>query len=340
MKDFRKIQKIAFFCLLLVCAASSYGQKENSCKIADKPLFRDPVFDGAADPEIVWNSSEHKYYMFYTNRRAKADSLQGATWVHGSKIGIAESVDGSSWKYKGTCNIKYELPGKELTFWAPDIIENNGLYHMYLSIVPGVFKDWYHPRSIAHLTSSDLVNWVYQSTLDLSSERCIDASVFKLPNGQFRLYYNNENDNKSIYYADSPDLYHWTDKGEKVISERGEGAKVFRWKGRNWMIIDTWRGLGVYSSEDFLHWKRQEKNILQEPGKGKDDKVKGGHADVVVHNGRAFIFYFTHPGRTPENKGKDNYETRRSSIQVAELELKDGKITCDRNAPVCMDLSK
>ena len=336
----RKFNNIILLYLFLTCAGYSYGQKQDTCKIADKPLYRDPVFDGAADPEIVWNSSEQNYFMFYTNRRAKADSLQGATWVHGSKIGIATSTDGTRWKYGGTCNINYKFPGKHLTFWAPDIIENNGLYHMYLTIVPGVFKDWYHPRSIAHFTSSDLMNWEYESTLDLSSERCIDASVFKLPNGKWRLYYNNENDNKSIYYADSPDLYHWTDKAEKVIRERGEGAKVFCWKGRNWMIIDTWRGLGVYSSEDFLHWKRQENNILQQPGNGKDDKVKGGHAYVVVQDGQAFIFYFTHPGRTSENEGIDNYETRRSSIQVAELKLEDGEITCNRNKPVCLNLAR
>lgn len=104
------------------------------------------------------------------------------------------------------------------------------------------------------------------------------------------------------------------------------------------MIVDNWRGLGVYSSADLTSWERQSENILQLPGKGEDDGVIGGHADVVVNQGRAFIFYFTHPGRVPENKGTDNYNTRRSSIQVAELEYKNGQIVCDRDKPVTLNL--
>lgn len=310
--------------------------------IADKPVFKDPVYDGAADPVIIWNSSEKAHYMFYTNRRAKLDSLDGVSWVHGTEIGIAESNNGgASWKYKGTANMDYALPdGSTPTFWAPEVIENNGNYHMYLSIVPGIFEDWYHPRSIAHFTSNDLVNWSYESTLELSSERVIDASVFQLPNGTWRMYYNNENDGKSIYYADSPDLFTWNDSGKKVIGDRGEGAKVFKWKGKNWMVLDTWNGLSVYTSKDFTNWEKQEEAILRQPGMGMDDKVKGGHPDVVVQGERAFIFYFTHPGRTPENEGEDSYETRRSSIQVAELEYEKGKLLVDRDREVLIDLRK
>ena len=63
-------------------------------KIANKPLYRDPIYDGAADPVIIWNAKEQKWFMFYTNRRANAPGLSGVTWVHGTPIGIAESSDG------------------------------------------------------------------------------------------------------------------------------------------------------------------------------------------------------------------------------------------------------
>ena len=152
------------------------------------------------------------------------------------------------------------------------------------------------------------------------------------------MYYNNENDGKSIYYADSQDLYNWTDSGKKVIGDRGEGAKVFTWKGKNWLILDSWNGLSVYSSEDFENWDKQKKNILQIPGMGVDDKVKGGHPDVVVQGERAFVFYFTHPGRIPANNGIDNYETRRSSIQISELNYENGQITTNRDKEVKLDL--
>ncbi len=323
---------ILFWLPLIICSQSNK-------KVAAKPLFCDPVYDGAADPTVIWNHKEKKWFMFYTNRRANVSGLDGVSWVHGTRIGIAESTDGGcTWKYLDTCDIQYRLTG--YTHWAPEVIEDKGLYHMFLTYVPGIFTSWSHPRWIIHLISKNLINWKFESKLKLSSERCIDACVFHLPDGMWRMYYNNEDDGKSIYYADSPDLYKWTDSGEKVIGDRsGEGPNVFYWQEKYWMVVDNWNGIGIYSSEDLVNWSRQEKNILQEPGTGEDDKVIGGHPDVVVNGDRAYIFYFTHPGRTPVNKGKDNYETRRSSIQVAELEYLDGQITCDRNKPVYIKLN-
>ena len=307
------------------------AQKKINPSLVGKPLYTDPIYNGAADPVVIWNKNEKKWFMFYTNRRANEKNLDGVTWVHGTRIGIAESKDGVKWKYRDTCDIQYRLT--DYTHWAPEVIYNKGIYHMYLTYVPGVFKDWRHPRYIVHLTSKNLINWKFESKLNLSSDRSIDACVFKLPgNKGWRMYYNNEMASKSIYYADSKDLYNWTDQNKRVIGDRGgEGPKVFYWKKTYWLIVDNWKGLGVYSSKDLVNWKRQEKNILQEPGKGKDDGVMGGHADVVIRGNKAYIYYFTHPGRTPENKGIDNYETRRSSIQMAELEYNNGEIVCNRD---------
>jgi len=317
--------------LLPLCSLAQQGA------IAKRPLFRDPIYDGAADPVVIWNKKEKKWFMFYTNRRAKAESLDGVRWVHGTRIGIAESIDGgATWTYRDTADIQYR-PVHDYTHWAPEIIEHNNLYHMYLTYVPGVFSDWQHPRDIIHLTSSDLLHWKYESTLKLASDRVIDACVFRMPDQSWRMYYNNERDSKSIYYADSKDLYHWTD-GAKVIGDRaGEGPKVFRWKDTYWMVVDNWKGLGIYSSGDFKNWKRQENNILQASGTGEDDGVIGGHPDVVVNGDRAYIFYFTHPGRLP-GVTTDTYEQRRSTLHVTELFYKDGVVSCDRDKPVRIDL--
>lgn len=319
--------------LIFIAPIFVHAQRSKRAQMVPKPLYRDPVYDGAADPVVVWNKAEKKWFMFYTNRRAKVKGLDGVSWVHGTRIGIAESKNGVNWKYRDTCDIPYRLP--DYTHWAPEVMEDKGIYHMYLTYVPGVFTDWRHPRYLIHLTSSNLINWKFESQLQLASERCIDACVFKMPDGRWRMYYNNELDGKSIYYADSDDLYHWKDSGKRVIGDRGgEGPKVFFWKDTYWMIVDNWKGLGVYASKNLSDWKRQSENILQIPGKGKDDGVMGGHADVVVSKGRAFIYYFTHPGRTPEHKGTDSYETRRSSLQLAELEYLNGKISCDRDKPL------
>lgn len=312
-----------------------------SQKAAPKPLYDDPVYHGAADPVIVYNKAVKKWWMFYTNRRASIEDSTVA-WVHGTRIGIAESKDGRVWKYVDTANINYR-PDPGYTHWAPDIIEAKDGWHMYLTYVPGTFTDWNHPRVIVHLQSKDLINWSTPSTLStlqLVNQKVIDASVYKVNDTLYRLWYNNEKDGKSIWYAESPDLYNWTDKG-KAIAARGEGPKVFYWQDQYFMIVDAWKGMEVYSSTDLLKWTKQKDRILEAPGKGKDDQAIGGHCDVIVNNGRAYVYYFTHPGRRKDKPAaKGSFDDKRSVIQVAELEYKDGKVVCDRDKPVKVKLKK
>lgn len=325
--------------LLLVCL----GALPVPAGIAPKPLYRDPVHDGAADPAVVWNPHVQRWWMFYTNRRAKTPGLSGVAWVHGTRIGIAESADGGvTWMHAGECDI--ELPeaigGREPTHWAPEVITGpDGTHHLWLSVVPGIFENWEHPRRLVHLTSRDLRRWRNPRALPVGSDRVIDACVAPLEDGSWRLWYNDERDGKSIHFADSPDLVTWTDRGRAVGDQAGEGPKVVRWKGAYWMITDVWRGLAVYRSADAVTWVRQPGgNLLEDAGRGADDGVKGGHADVVVVGPRAYLFYFTHPGRTSVAAGLDGPEQRRSSIQVVELQERDGRLTCDRDRPTDLRL--
>ncbi len=318
---------------LLFIAVNVFAQKT-----APKPVFDDPVYHGAADPVIVYNPAVKKWWMFYTNRRASIEDSTVA-WVHGTRIGIAESKDGRKWKYVDTANIQYR-PDPGYTHWAPDIIEAKDGWHMYLTYVPGTFTDWNHPRVIVHLHSTDLINWNYESTLQLINQKVIDASVYKENDSLYRLWYNNEKDGKSIWYAESPDLKTWTDKG-KAIAARGEGPKVFYWQDQYFMIVDAWKGMEVYSSTDLLKWTKQKDRILEAPGKGKDDQAIGGHCEVIVNDGRAFVYYFTHPGRRKDQPAaKGSFDDKRSVIQVAELEYKDGQIVCDRDKPLRLKLKR
>lgn len=306
---------------------------------APKPVFDDPIYHGAADPVIIYNKKVKKWWMFYTNRRASINDSSVA-WVHGTRIGIAESKDGIHWKYKDTANIQYH-PNADYTFWAPDIVENKGIYHMYLTYVPGIFKDWNHPREIVHLTSKDLLNWKCESVLELASHKIIDASVIKLNDTLWHMFYNNEKGGKAIYSAISKDLYHWTDLGKDSSIGRGEGPKVFYWQSQYFMIVDIWKGMDVYSSTDLKHWKKQPSRILENAGKGKDDQAIGGHCDVVINKNKAFIYYFTHPGRNKIKPAtKNSFEDKRSVIQLAELKYENGVITCDRDEPVTQTLKQ
>ena len=314
--------------LLFACSfnARNTQQQMVNTQPAPTPLYRDPIYDGAADPTVLWNPLTKTWFMYYTNRRANMQSPDGVEWVHGTPIGIAESSDGGvTWKYKTNAVIHYPTTSPdEITYWAPDVFFDGTQWHMYLTIVPGIFSDWKHPRTIAHLTSSDMLEWHYQSTLSLANEKVIDADVIALPQGGY--------DGKSVYFADSDDLFHWQDKGKAALASRGEGPVAFRWQGYWWLIVDAWRGLAVYRSDDLMQWQQQPGYLLGEPGTGKDDGINGGHPDVIVENGRAYLFYFTHGGRIGDNANKDNVASRRSSIQVTELIMNDGKISTDRNA--------
>jgi beta-xylosidase len=326
--------KVFHTILLLLAIATASAQQA-----APKPLYRDPVYDGAADPVVAWNPKVKKWWMFYTNRRATMPDSPGVKWCHGTKIGIAESADGIHWKYKDTANINYR-PDEGYTFWAPDIIEHEGTWHMYLTYVPGTFADWNHPRNIVHCTSKDLLNWKYESTVPLANDKVIDAAVFRLPDGNWRMWYNNEKDGKSIYYADSKDLYQWTDKG-KAIAARGEGPKVFRFKDQYWMVVDVWKGMELYHSADLLQWTKQTTRILEEPGTGAEDQAIGGHADVVVNDDKVYLFYFTHPGRRKDHPAKPGtIDDKRTLIQLAILEYNNGELTCDRKKPVYSKLKR
>jgi hypothetical protein len=131
---------IMIMLMLGLCAAPA-------ATVAPKPLYRDPVYDGAADTTLIWDRAGHRWVMFYTNRRANVQNLLGVSWVHGTRIGMAESADrGVTWKYTGTANINYGKP--DYTHWAPEVIQHNGVYHMYLSIVPGIFNDWNALRAL------------------------------------------------------------------------------------------------------------------------------------------------------------------------------------------------
>lgn len=309
--------------------------------LASKPLYRDPVFDGAADPSIVYDRAEKKWLMFYTNRRANVPGLTAVTWVHGTPIGIAESADGAIWTYRGTVDFPKEIPGTATdtpTFWAPAVIYDQGVYHMFVVVVPGVFADWNHPRTIVHLTSADLKQWHYEGTLPLATDKVIDPCVLRLPDGTWRLWYNNERTGKTTFYADSPDLFHWTDRGSAQLPhDRGEAPLAFFWRGHYWLLIDLLgnRGLGAYRSDDALTWTRQPASLLDQPGAGKDDQNGGHHPEVVVSGDRAFLFYFVHPGVAADSVAPDS---KRSSIQVVELNYADGWLACERDAPTHIQL--
>ncbi len=284
------------------------------------PLYRDPIYDGAADPMVIRRESDGMFYMFYTQRRAN-QFVTGVSYCYGTDIGVAESEDGAHWHYRGALNLNFEF-GRN-TWWAPEIIYDpvGGRYHMYVSYIRGVYADWGGKASIAHYTSKELFYWDYEGMLEFGSSRIIDPCIIRLPDGVWRMWYKDERQNSFTCYADSRDLANWEYRGIAADDQAQEGPNVFVFGDRYWMIADVWDGLAVYHSEDGEHFHRQKENILRAVGTRCDDGAKGSHADVFVWGGRAFIVYFTHPEGTP-----------RSSVQMAELKIDGETLVCDRDA--------
>jgi len=306
------------------------------------PLFRDPVYDGAADPVLVWNPDRLVWWMFYTQRRAKID-VPGVEWCHGTEIGVAESWDsGFSWTYIGTLPLSH--PDDAYSFWAPDVIlDDKGLFHLFPSYVPGApetHRNWGGERYIFHYISKDLWNWKFQERLPLSSDYCIDATLFRMPDGIWRMWYKDEGNGSETLAVESPDLNNWSQVEDPGVSKLyGEGPKTFWFKGHYWLIKDPNSGLDVYRSSDLENWVYQGK-ILDQAGTRNSDGTIGKHADVVVCGDRAYIIYFTHPysENAPKRDGIFPLSNRHTALQAAEIEVIDGRLVCDRDKPFRMIL--
>jgi beta-xylosidase len=327
--------------LALICSALSLAPSPGDAATpAPKPLYRDPVYDGAADVSLVYDRGEHRWLMFYTNRRAtlRLPDPEDVAWVHGTHIGIATSTDGLRWTYAGVANIPFDCTGA--TLWAPELYYERGTYHMWLTVVPTIDHRWSgdNEASIVHLTSSDLKRWSCSDTVATGSQRVIDASVMRLGKGRYRLWYKDERAGSRIFALDSADLVHWKKVlPDPVTNTSAEGPKVFRFKGWYWLIADAWKGLIVLRSKDAARWIEQPMRILETPGFNRTDTAKGQHPDVLVNDGHAFIYYFVHQGDEPEAK-RDPYWHQRTVIQVARLKYANGWLSVDRNETVRMPL--
>lgn len=301
-----------------------------------KPIFVDPVLDGAADPTVIWNRERGEWWMFYTNRRAHFDG-SGVAWIHGSPIGVANSPDGWTWTYRGNV-AGLDAPGDSglNTQWAPEVIFAEGEYHMFLTYFPGAPESFLNvARNIVHLTSPDLESWTRREVLALTSHRVIDAAVALCPDGLYRLWYKDEEHGSGTFAATSATLFDWQVEGVvipgKPEGNPHEGPNVFELGGFFWMIVDEWRGQAVYRSTDARAWTRQGL-ILGEPGADAEDKRFARHADVVVQDGWAALYYFTHPGWDEAAKSAPvTGAERRTVIHAARLTVADGVLLAERD---------
>ncbi len=297
-------------------------------------LYRDPVYDGATDPVVVIEGGT--WWMFYTQRRAThPDPGPGVAWVHGSRIGVAQSGDGLRWEYAGTLEpVRGGLdldrsgppPATDRTHWAPEVVHDGQRWRMYLTEIDGVPDRWPgHARTIVEYRSDDLRAWRREGPIDLGSDRVIDAAVARVPGGSWRLWWKDEAADSVTKVAVSDDLDTWRQGGIAIGGRAHEGPSVFELAGRWWMIVDEWRGMAVHVSDDAVHWRRQG---------GPDDVILGagevpgpgfGHHGAPVRMGDDMWFYFFgHPTRAyVPDQDADDIDDRRCAIYRVRLEVGD-----------------
>jgi hypothetical protein len=300
------------------------------------PIFRDELWEGASDPTVIHRDGTGEWWMFYTQRRALLEG-SGVEWVHGSRIAVAVSTDGgASWRYRGVVEgLDPEGDAGPNTHWAPEVVRFGGRYHMYLTWIAGTPDAWAgHERHIVHFESETLENWTRVGRVGVGTDYAIDAAVTRTPDGRLRLWFKNEEADSTTYGAASADGYDWAPTGLVIGGAPHEGPSVFELGGWWWLIVDEWRGLGVYRGVDGLRWERQNAMLLAEPGEDPLDREVGRHASVVAGAQAGLLFYFTHPGFDGvELAGATPLSARRTAIHVARLSVSDGMLAANREFP-------
>ncbi|MCG8582869.1 MAG: family 43 glycosylhydrolase [Bacteroidales bacterium] len=327
------------------------GPDEMKAKVAPAPLFIDPAYHGSCDPEIVKNESDGQYYIYYTSRRSTIQDNFVAT-----PIGVISSPDLMNWSFKGYCKFDGVGGSKDAnaTFWAPAIISHQDTLHMFVTWKPdidAVKNPWGgSPGRIVHYKApeSDPVNgWKKVEVMHDTTMNTIDAAVYQ-KDDLFHVWFKGKKKGQKkneLYHRVSKDMKHWEDRGfsksdvfNQSVTGSGfeEAPYMFTWKGKDWLITDPHKGLFVYSSDDGEHWNFQG-TILEQGGERKLDNTMARHCSVVVKNNRAFIFYHVEPWRdyAGEKTGmpifKQPVKNRQSVLQMAELEVIDGKLVCKRD---------
>ena len=83
---------------------------------AATPFYRDPLFDGAHDAELVWHEGEQSWWLTYLQNRYRscAGSSLSLGSTTGTDLGLASSPDGGkTWIYRGVMG-GLDVPAKDM----------------------------------------------------------------------------------------------------------------------------------------------------------------------------------------------------------------------------------
>ena len=347
-KNFMKLSRSIVLSFIVFAAIPMPALAEPStapARVVPTPIFNDPNYESAADPEIVWSAARKEWLIFYTARRIMADNNPGCG---GCPIGVAASRELVEWRFLGYC--KFDGVGGEkdadTTSWAPGVcIDDTGRFHMFKTHIPSAAGFWGEGGSSIHhyvAPANDPVNgWTTVGNVT-NGKTAIDAGLIR-DGGQWTMFYRDFSPAGgppgSLFYATSPNLNEWTLQGlvggdANVESVNGakyqEAPYAFHWKGSNWLLTDVGPRLAQYRSDDLKTWRYQGP-LLQNPGWRDLDKNSGKHPSVAVIGDRAFIVYFNHPYPAADKSPLEQKKAGRSWLHLSELKLVEGRLECDRD---------
>lgn len=294
---------------------------------------------GMSQPDPYILKSRNKYYIYCTGIEGvhcyESDDLFGL-WKHN---GIVLKTDGQ----------------KE--YWAPCVVERNGMFYMYYSSMPVEETD-VHTENIK-VAVSDCAVGPFDFVKDLLPPFSIDAHVVENIDGLFIFYSVND------YEADKAGTYIVVDKMIDEFTVKGEPKSVvtptleeeiyekdrFR-KGQDWYTIEgacyfkkNGRHYCIYSANSYLKAeyhlgyaysddKTDELNKIDfvkhsadcfSPLLCADDtEICTGHNSLIEENGKIYMIYH---GRDKDSTLKNDDRTAR----ICELSVGDeGKLTIQR----------
>jgi hypothetical protein len=315
--------QVALLLALLVAVATAAGYDS-----AHTPLYADPVFDAAHDPEFVWHEGERCWWLAYLQNRyasPSTDPAGGCRYCSLTDIGLASTPDnGSTWVYRGVARgldippalrHDHRNPTQQFggaTWYRPAVLRLGEVYHgfwVYSEVVRvGGYK-------IVHYTSTNLTDWAFVGVV--AGDHGYDSVVFRVAATQHHRVLQNRSrwvimstNSPGNQAFESHDLVSWTPvntSDTQLNRQIGEGPHVVEWRGAQWL---NWEGCNepmraagciegpglLRSTDGGSHWLQLSPDI---PNVG-DSWIKSdsnASTGVYAHNGsRRFDIGNVHQG--------------------------------------------
>eukprot|EP01043_Picozoa_sp_COSAG02_P040668 COSAG02_NODE_3311_length_6956_cov_3.255359_3_plen_505_part_00 len=281
------------------------------------PLFADPVFDAAHDPELVWSEREQTWWVAYLQNRYNSplsDPAGGCPYCSLTDIGLASTPDsGRTWIYRGVAR-GLDLPAAlreppvhsngtqqfgGATWYRPAILKTAKSYHGFWVYSPASPDAHSAQFKVVHYMSENLKNWSFVGIVP--GDHGYDSVVYHTqPNtsddsrSRFVLMSTNSPRNQAF---ESNDLLAWRPinaSNKELNRQIGEGPHVMEWHGSMWLnwegcVIPYRSGLGCITGPGLLRSDDGGESWLQVSPMGKFPQTEAwikSDSKPYVHTGK------------------------------------------------------